>query len=241
MKNKTNPLRYDLKFYTEESFALSLQTERLSIHSLRSSDKEDYLKLFQDPVAMAKYATGDPYGEEKAQRIFQKRLATWERQDPFSIYTLIEKKTAAFMGFIGIEAAGKRKAEVFYAIRPEFWGQGYGREAIHAVFELLLPRLMLRGYQATALPLKKFVATARLDNPASQKMLTGVGFKEEKIVHKYGNWRISFGLFAKDLRHNYHQFFERRNAKTDAVSVSDDPSLDLLLQSDFAKKFRASR
>ena len=89
---------------------------------------------------------------------------------------------------------------------------------------------MLRDYKLERVPLKKLVATARLDNPASQKMLTGVGFKEEEEkVHKFGAWRQSYSVFSKQLRNKYHHFFDEkdRRAQREAYFRSVDEYVDV--------------
>ena len=97
-----------------------------------------------------------------------------------------------------------------YVIAEKHWDQGYGKEAVAAVVKGLAPTLISKGYlvgtdgaagQLRHLPLTWITATSRIDrnedgefvNPASIKILTGLGFQCMKTEEKYGHVR---GFFA---------------------------------------------
>lgn len=213
MKHKVNPIQHSIEFKTDDTLHISIETERLIIRSIITEDEKDCVKLLGDPIVMKKFATGVPYEEKTVKARLEIWKNRWKDHDPFSVYAILEKNSKEFIGMIAIGHSKPSESEASYAMHHEFWGKGYGSETADAVFQSLIPRLMLRGYKLEHKPLKKLIATARLDNLASQKMLTGVGFKEEEKVHQYGAWRYSFGLFAKLLRNEYQNFFTSRDLK----------------------------
>jgi RimJ/RimL family protein N-acetyltransferase len=236
MRHKVNPLRHIINFNTDTNLHITMETERLMMRSVTRDDEADCIALLGDDIVMNKFATGVPYDIEKVKARIVLWVGRWENHNPFSIYVIQEKLSGEFMGIMAIQPEGPGESEASYAIHHRFWGKGYGSEAANAIFQSLIPRLMLRGYKIEHKSLKKLVATARLDNEASLKMLRGVGFKEEEKIEKYGAWRFSFGLFAKQLRNEYQNFFIRNSQrqhqqelariKNRGVDVTDEEMAD---------------
>lgn len=241
MKHKLNPLAHTIEFQTDTPLQITLETERLTIRSITHHDEEPCIELLADPIVMEKFATGIPYEAQKTKERLNAWTSRWKNHDPFGVYAIVEKKQGEFMGIIAIGHSSPGESEVSYLIHHRFWGKGYGSEAVDAVFQSLIPRLMLRGYHLECAPLKKLVATARLDNPASQHMLIGVGFKEEETVYKFGSWRQSYSVFAKQLKNEYHHFFQNKdklNWKC-AHSLSVDEDVDITVAEMAASSFGA--
>jgi ribosomal-protein-alanine N-acetyltransferase len=241
-KHKVNPLRHDIEFRTEDILHITLETERLSINSITHEDEKNCIELLADPVVMEKFATGVTYEGKETKELLTKWATRWKRHDPFSVYTLVEKKSGEFIGIIAISHSSPGESDISYAIHHKFWGQGYGSETADAVFQSLIPRLMLRGYKLEHVPLRKLVATARLDNPASQQILKGVGFKEEEKVHRFGAWRQSYGIFAKQVRNEYHHFFDKKDRldQRKAYLSSVDDGVDVTVAEMAASSFGQS-
>jgi len=210
MKHKVNPLRHIVEFKTSDTLHINVETERLVVRSILSEDEKACITLLGDPIVMQKFATGVPYDEKTVKDCFKIWKKRWEDHDPYSVYAISLKKSKEFVGIIALGRSAPGESEVSYAIHHKFWGERLGSETV-AVLQSLIPKLMLRGYTLEYKSLKKLVATARLDNPASKRMLTGIGFKEEEKIIKYGADRYSFGLFAKVLSNEYQNFFTRRD------------------------------
>lgn len=239
-KHKVNPLRHNIEFHVDEALHITLASERLLIQSVMDSHTTDCVALFGDARVMEKFATGQPYDEEKTCQRLKLWTARWKNHDPYSAYAITDKNSGDFIGIIVMGHSERGQSETSYLIHQKFWGQGYGSEATDAVFQSLVPRLMLRGYTLEHVPLKKVVATARIDNPASQKMLIGAGFKEEgEIINKYGALRQSYGVFAKQLRNDYHHFFinHERRAQRQSYLNSIDEEADVTVAEMAASTF----
>lgn len=238
-KHKTNPLHHNIEFKMREILHVTVETERLLVQSITNENEKDCIDLLADPVAMSKFATGVPLEEHKTKERLDTWIKRWQHHDPFSVYTIAEKKSGEFIGIIAIGHSAPGESEVSYVTHSKFWGKGYGSEAADALFQSLIPRLMLRGFKIEHAPLKKLVATARLDNPASQKILIGVGFKEEEKIHKFGAWRQSYGVSAKQLRNEYHHFFDNKDrcAQRKSYLHSVDEGVDITVAEMAASSF----
>lgn len=211
MKHKINPLRHNVEFETNGILSINVETPRLIIRSITDNEEIDYIKLLGDPEVMKKFATGKPYGVEQVKELLKMWTDRWEAHNPFSGYAIFEKHSKKFIGVITIRNSDRGECKTAYIFHRAFWGKGYGNETAEAVFQSLIPQLMLRGYKSYYKHLKKVVATARLDNTASQKILTGVGFKNDGEIYEYDAWRYSFSLWAKQLRNDYQNFFNRKD------------------------------
>ncbi len=99
-----------------------------------------------------------PYGEEDAAEFL--RLTRQAGPDVLPLAITLQEK---LIGVISIE-----KGEIGYWLAEPCWGNGYGREAAHALVEYYFGGL------------RKFSLTARyhIGNEASRRILQGLGFVE---------------------------------------------------------------
>jgi len=210
---KFNPLNYEIKFTTQPSLYIEMKTVRLIIRSITDREEKIYIQLLGDPKVMKKYAEGNPYEEEKARELLKTWVDRWDSNNPYSGYAIFRMDSYDFVGTISIRNSAPDECRVAYILRQKYWGQGYGTEAAHAIVDMLIPRLMLRNYQPSYRSLKKIMATALPDNPASEKILIGSGFEKIGKAYEYGAVRNIFCLFARTKKNNYHHFFHRMDCK----------------------------
>jgi ribosomal-protein-alanine N-acetyltransferase len=112
-------------------------------------------------------------------------------------WAIIEKKSNAFIGYIGFIRMNPEhcRAEIGYALKPEFWGRGFMFETINRIVRFGFEEMNLHSIEANVNPL----------NERSQKVLERVGFKKE--AHFRENYlfngefldSIIFSLLEKDL------------------------------------------
>lgn len=222
-----NPANHEVEFKTQGCLHIEVKTKRLIISSITRKDEKDYICLLADPNVMKKYAEGNPYDENKSQEFLKMWTDRWVNHNPYSGYAIFEKLSNKFIGIVSIRDSAPGECKAAYIFHHEVWGKGYGTETSHAIFNVLVPRLMLRGYIACGLPLKRIVATARQDNIASQKILLGANFKKENVVYEYGDWRNNFCLFAKQSKNKYHSFYEKRDEKAWHESLKNIEDTDV--------------
>jgi RimJ/RimL family protein N-acetyltransferase len=116
-------------------------------------------------------------------------IASYEKHG-FGFY-IVELKQAGIQ--LGICGLAKRDflddVDIGYAFLPQFWGQGYAIEAARAV---LL-------YAQNELGLKRIVATTRLENTSSARLLGKLGLRLQKMIKSSDGTR-ELQLFAMDFR-----------------------------------------
>lgn len=95
-------------------------------------------------------------------------LARPRRADEPSLLIFRHKDGAcALVGGIGIDMGGEHGPELGYWITPAAWGRGYATEAGRAVLRIARDTLRLR----------RVVSGHFVDNPASGRVLTKLGFR----------------------------------------------------------------
>ncbi|WP_394731142.1 GNAT family N-acetyltransferase [Altererythrobacter sp. GH1-8] len=110
-----------------------------------------------------------PYGPEDARSFVELPV------DPmYPRFLITRSRDAALVGCIGIDPHGT-DVELGYWIARPHWGQGYATEAARGVLEI-----------AATLGYKSLFASHFLDNPASGKVLTKLGFVPTgRIVNRH--------------------------------------------------------
>jgi len=79
------------------------------------------------------------------------------------------------------------------------WGKGYGTEAVTAIVKKYALAIIEKGHTLKGKPLEKIVATARIDNLASVKILENLGMHLIGNSNKYGALRYHFFIDANEL------------------------------------------
>ena len=91
----------------------------------------------------------------------------------FGLCTVESKNLACPVGICGlIKRDYLDAADIGFAFLPAYWGKGYAHEAATAVL----------NFAKTDLGLKRILATTRLENIASQKLLEKLGLRFERLI-----------------------------------------------------------
>jgi RimJ/RimL family protein N-acetyltransferase len=170
-----------------------LETQNLILVSLTADQLENYVGLFTDPDAVAKYRDGQPWDVDKVERMVQKWVARWEEnRDPFSAFAIFEKKAGTpFIGHIAL-GHGLRygQAEMAFLFKPASRNIWYATQAVTAVLDGYVPRLVdnyclvnLDSSVVEPSPLRSIHATGHFDDTFSgQAMIrSGMSIAEEDI------------------------------------------------------------
>ncbi|ALC90759.1 acetyltransferase [Bacillus sp. FJAT-18017] len=153
-----------------------LETERLNLREIREDDAQSIFSCFSnDKVTRF-------YGQETLNDIAQAKhfidFFSKNYKEKRGIRWGIERKgTNELIGTIGFNAWSPKhkRAEIGYEIHPDFWSQGYTSEAVSKVL----------SYGFEVMELTRIGAVVFLENEASNKLLTKLGFKEEGILRDY--------------------------------------------------------
>lgn len=200
----------------EGALNVSIETPRLFIRSVEACDIKNYLEIFSDAKAMSKYASGYPILDESIIRERVERwIEGWHHNDTFNGMAVFAKKPKVYIGHIivGHSDIGEGIAELAYIFHKKFWGKHLGSEAVEAIVRHFIPQIMLKGYTLGGHPLEGIIATARIDNIASQKMLRALNFKINKslIKEKWGYLRYTYYIKASALLAQYQYMIYRKS------------------------------
>lgn len=192
-----------------------MKTDNLYLRSVKREDLSNYIKLFSDIETMRKYtdnearfkSEGEDAWKKKQTENITKRIETlvkrWEQNNPFSAFAIFKGSEAKDDQFIGHVVAGfgdnDGESEAALVIKKEEWKQGYGTEAVKAM-RAYLSVVRDLDYKINGHPFTGLVASARLDNDSSIKIMESAGMKprgEPKVIH--GDMRQEYYIAAKDL------------------------------------------
>ncbi|MBS0584672.1 MAG: GNAT family N-acetyltransferase [Verrucomicrobia bacterium] len=182
----------------ETGLTVTIDTERLHLQSVQATATEydRYAALFGDTEVMNKFYTGETRSrdqvEDSIKNIWARR---WRERDPYSGMAISEQEVDRFVGHIGLDHTGEAGvAELSYLLHRAAWGQRYGTEAATVVVKEYAPLTAREGYTLDGEPLARIKATARLDNPASCRILEGVGMHLVETKEAHGALRHHYTM-----------------------------------------------
>jgi RimJ/RimL family protein N-acetyltransferase len=118
----------------------TLATERLILRMFVESDLDSYAEMCGDPVVM-RYVSGNPMTREEAWRNMALVLGHWQLRG-YGLWAIQERRTGCLLGRVGCwNPEGWPGLEVGWALRREFWGQGYATEAARSALDYAFSKL----------------------------------------------------------------------------------------------------
>jgi RimJ/RimL family protein N-acetyltransferase len=162
----------------EASWPATLTTDRLLLRPVEPADVAELSRVWTDPV-VRQYLGGPVDPEELLRR--QRGCVN----NP-GLFCVLRPADSAVVGLIVINPDSRHgKTEVSYLLLSEYWGQGYGREAVAAATAWALDTL------STA-PLE-VVAVTQQANTRSCKLLESIGMT---VVDKFVEYDAAQVMYA---------------------------------------------
>ena len=165
-----------------------LESERLICRSFNQSDAETLFKLRSDRDVL-KYMDADAHKSiSDSDRMIESILKAFEEGSGIN-WVIDLKETNTMIGYIGFWRLMKEnvRAEIGYALEPQFWGKGYMSEAIKIVLDFGFKQLRLHSVEANINP----------ENERSEKLLEKMGFRME--AHFRENYYFN-GRFLEEYK-----------------------------------------
>jgi ribosomal-protein-alanine N-acetyltransferase len=162
----------------------ALETERLTLRSFTKEDAEDFFQIRSNVKVME-------YLDSNIHKFVSDTLNMIEKifqmyADKAGINWIIEDKNSkAVMGYcllFNLDRANCR-AEIGYALKPEYWRMGIATEAIEALIKFGFGKMGLHGIEANVNP----------KNTGSKKLLEKIGFRKEAYFREH---HLSNGKFS---------------------------------------------
>jgi ribosomal-protein-alanine N-acetyltransferase len=170
---------------------LQLETPRLCLRLMQTSDLDDLLKIFGDPEVMASFG-GATFHREQMERWVQRNL---EHQDLHGcgLFSVILRSSGLLIGDCGLEHMeldGEPATELGYDFRSDYWNQGFATEAATAV----------RDYALHALHLPGLISLIRIGNAASRRVSEKIGMRYVAEITRNGisYWKYAIGRTSRD-------------------------------------------
>lgn len=169
-------MQVDLEFPT-------LQTPRLLLRELRTSDLDAFFFIFSDPQVTQFYNIPTFQNKADARRLLQRRIDRFYA-DKGICWGIVQEGSTAVLGSCGFNAWFKRRqvGDLGYELARPFWNQGIMTEALSAVVAYGFERLALVQQRAWVVP----------ENKASARVLQKIGFKSQGVQFARGYWDSQF-------------------------------------------------
>lgn len=153
-----------------------LETDRLLLREITLDDSESIFKCFSNDEVTRFYGQDTLENIEQAEKIVEFFSRNFKENK--GIRWGIERKgTKGIIGTVGFNAWSPKhkRAEIGYEIHPEQWRSGYTLEALSKVV----------SYGFERMGLTRIGAVVFIENEASNKLLTKIGFQKEGVLRDY--------------------------------------------------------
>lgn len=144
---------------------LTLETARLELRPFSPGDLDRLFSLYGEAEVMAIRKLGVQSRAQTAEHL-EEMVASWMTRG-LGMWSVFESASETFIGECGLRSVGPKDPaiELSYGLLPQYWGQGYAREASRAAVDF--------GFSNAGL--EEIVAIARADNVRSRRILEWLG------------------------------------------------------------------
>jgi ribosomal-protein-alanine N-acetyltransferase len=163
----------------------------VSLREWRESDVPAIVAICDDPEVARFTRVPSPYTEQDARDFLAGRVM--EAETSFAIVSADD--SGEVLGSMGLRDAGEGRGEVGYLVAAPARGRGVATRALRLLSEWALREGGLARVQLYT----------RTDNPASQRVAQGAGFRREGVIRSHMLLRgerhdaVIFGLVPEDL------------------------------------------
>jgi [ribosomal protein S5]-alanine N-acetyltransferase len=173
-----------------------LESERLIFRKILQSDAKALFLLRSNDEVLRFMDVPRHYSISDSEKLIRTLDESYENEAGIN-WVIVEKHTNSFAGYFGYWRIIPEhcRAEIGYALKPEYWGKGYMYETINFMARFGFEEMKLHSIEANVNPL----------NERSKKVLERIGFKKE--AHFRENYlfngefldSIIYSLLEKDL------------------------------------------
>ncbi|MBI1281745.1 MAG: GNAT family N-acetyltransferase [Anaerolineaceae bacterium] len=148
---------------------LIFETKRLQVRQLQTDDVDNLYSVTSDPELTRYMDNGQPLSYELTAKWVEVSINNYVTKG-YGCSAVIDKRDGAFIGFCGLVrsefAEPPHDAELIYALKKPYWGQGLATEVAKAMVD----------YGCESCGLKRIIATIDPENSASIKVANKIGF-----------------------------------------------------------------
>jgi RimJ/RimL family protein N-acetyltransferase len=143
-----------------------IETDRLILRPMESSDVDLMYRIFSDPRVLNSFGLKS-FDREQMERWVHRNLDHQDRYG-YGLFSVILRSNGILIGDCGLERMdieGEEVAELGYDFLSDYWNQGYATVAAIAV----------RDYSFNILGLSRLVSLIRVGNLSSRRVAEKVG------------------------------------------------------------------
>lgn len=157
-----------------------IETERLTLRPLESSDANLVMRIFSDPAAMAFAPIPVTTDIAAANRFIRWQLENYEKHGA-GARAVIQKSDELFIGLAGL-IPQEIGVEVYYAIVSGQWNRGFATEAAMAS----------RDYGLNELGLNRLISVIHPKNERAIRVAEKIGMHKAGTVQLFGREDLLF-------------------------------------------------
>ena len=163
----------------------TLETERLRLRPLRTSDIDDYAALNADPEVLRYLGGGpEPWDRGRSWRHMAFLMGHWQLGGA-GMWAVEHRGTGAFVGMVGFAAPeGWPGFELAWSLARRCWGHGYATEGALAAL----------AYAFTTLEKDRIISLIHPENRASIRVAERIGERLQGRINHFGREMLCYGL-----------------------------------------------
>lgn len=149
----------------------TLESERLILRKICEGDVKDINDYAKNPK-VSKFLLWSPHPSIEHTKNYYYTVEHLYSKGKFYDFAVVEKESGKMIGtcgFTSFDLKGNR-GEIGYVLNENFWGRGYGREAVKRLLDFAKYNLKLNSVFA------KFIK----ENVKSERLLSELGFRENE-------------------------------------------------------------
>jgi [ribosomal protein S5]-alanine N-acetyltransferase len=161
-------------------------TDRLILREIVAEDVEDFFEMDKDP-AVHRYLGNKPVESREQMVEVIEFIRSQYAENGIGRWAVVEKDNKQFIGWAGLKLVKETLNhhqdyyDLGYRLNRNYWGKGYATEAARASLH----------YGLETMKLKEIFAAAHVDNVASNRILSGLGFVLQNTFYfdeELNNW-----------------------------------------------------
>lgn len=172
------------------------ESERLLFRNIELGNAKDLFLIRSNDDVMRFMDVPGFESIDDAEKLINSVEESYKKQTGIN-WAIIEKQSKSFVGYFGFFRIIPEhcRAEIGYALKPEYWGKGYMHETLKRMVRFGFDNMKLHSIEANVNP----------DNEKSKKVLEKIGFKKEAYFRENYLFNgkfldsIIYSLLEKDL------------------------------------------
>ncbi|MCU0414742.1 MAG: GNAT family N-acetyltransferase [Ignavibacteriaceae bacterium] len=146
------------------------ESERLIFRKILISDAKDIFLIRSNDKVMRFMDVPRHHSISDSEKLIESIGESYKKETGIN-WAIIEKHSNGFVGYFGFFRIIPEhcRAEIGYALKPEYWGKGYMYETINRMVRFGFDNMKLHSIEANVNP----------ENEKSKKVLEKIGFKKE--------------------------------------------------------------